>query len=342
MNSPDHVYQNIRIQNGNADTAIPATYSECRVVPIINMPCEYYMSCIRFSLPTSLIPILIVPVQPNQPDATLTIYSVSLSYKTFTSQQYARWTPKERNSVSSGPIEPRTPLSLTKILNPDDSYYYCRSYVHMMECVNEALLEAFNALQAQVTTASQTMPVGCQAPFFTFDATTKLFTLNTDPSYDVKANADPVNIFLNNDLFTLFGAFDNYLTYNAGEQDRQILVRNLSNNTSGGMIQFQQEYSTLVCWASLKSIVITTGTIPISSEGIPNSNRFFSNSSSSGQASYLSIISDFDAFMGDTGANEFQSIFQYNPTGNYRFADMHGTNALTSFDLTVYWRAPST
>lgn len=337
MNSPDHVYYNIRIQNGNPDTAIPAVYSENRVVPIINNPCEYYMSCIRFSVPTSLIPILVVPVQPNQSDPTLTIYSVSLSYKTFTAQQYVKWTPKERNSLSSAPIEPRISLSLTKISNPDDSYYYCRSYVHLMDLVNDAFALAFADLTAQVIAASQTMPSSAIAPYFTFDPSSKLFSLNADASYDVDANANPIKCFFNNDLYTLFGAFDSFLSYNAGEQDRQILIRDLSNNTTDGIINFSQEFPTLVCWSSFKSIIITTGTLPIYSEGIPNSNRFLSNTSSSGQASSLNIISDFDCFL-NVGSEEFVSLFQYNPAGNYRLIDMHGTNPVSNVDLSVFWQ----
>jgi hypothetical protein len=147
------------------------------------------------------------------------------------------------------------------------------------------------------------LPAGATAPYFTFDPQTSLFTLNAQASnYDVNTVASPVKVYLNNDLLSLFGALDSVLYRNpVDEMDRQILITKQldSSNVANGIIRFQQEYPTLISWVGFTSLVITSGTIPIESEGIPTSLPFFSNNNVqlTGEPSFLNIVSDFDALL---------------------------------------------
>lgn len=170
----NHVYYNVRIQNtAKTGEYVPCSFRETRTVPIVDNPSQYFFSCIRFSLPTSTIPLLIVPVQsyPNT-DTTKTVYSVGLSYGTHSVQQHVIWAPNEM--AYSTPITPQ--LSLSPVMsssNTKDSYYYCRSYVHMVNLVNTALASAFTALAGL-----ETLPVGATAPFITYDSASHLFSIH--------------------------------------------------------------------------------------------------------------------------------------------------------------------
>jgi hypothetical protein len=339
--SPTHIYYNVRIQNGNPDGQDKiCDYREQRTVPIMNNPSEYFMSCIRFQVPTSRVPILLVPVQPfPNTDTTKTIYAVTLSYNGVSVTRNIVWQPHEGNSHSTPPVQARRLLSANSAYtNPEDSYYYCRSYRHMMGLVNDAFQSAFTELAGQTT-----LPANSEAPFYTFDSASSLFSLHALKNfYDVKTVTNPIKIYLNNDLFTLFGAMDAMLyRLPVGEMDRQILIASNadgSNIDADGHIKFTQEYPTLVSWVGFTSIVITSGTIPIESEGIPTSLPYFSNTNlqATGQPSFLNIISDFDALL-DQGYREFQTSLQYSASAEYRLIDMIGTQPLTSFDIQVWW-----
>jgi hypothetical protein len=334
-----HVYYNVRIQNGSPDGKnIQCSYRETRNVPIIDDPSQYYLTCVRFSLPTSTVPLLVVPVQPYpNTDPTKTIYSVTLSYGGKTAQQYVSWTPNEK--VYSTPVAPVVALSSSApFTNANDSYYYCRSYVHMMNLVNTALQAAYAALANQIA-----LPVGASAPYLTYDAATKLFSINAPKAaYDV-TNANYIALYFNNDLYTLFGALNSVVVNNnnENEDDRQILLRDQKNNTdAAGMIKFAQEFSTLACWSGFKSLVITTGTIPIVSEGIPTAQDYYSNTNvnANGQPTFLNIVSDYDALFDDIGGADFVNAFQYTAQSEYRLIDMIGTQPLTTFDIQCWWQ----
>ncbi len=325
----NHVYYNVRIQNDKkTGENVPCSYRETRIVPIVSNPSKYFFTCVRFSLPTSTIPLLVVPVQPfPNTDTTKTVYSVGLTYGGNSVQKYVMWSPNEKSLSTT--IRPTYPLTeAMPSSNAKDSYYYCRSYVHMMNLVNDAFASAFTALQGLGS-----LPFGAAAPYFTYDSSSKLFSLNVPKTaYDV-SNSSYIQIFMNNELYTLFGAFNSVLHKTSSENERQILVRDQGNNTTNDIIKFTQEFSTLPCWNGFKSIVITTGTIPIVAEGIPSAGT----STSNGEPTFLTIVSDYDALFDDTGGASFVNAMQYTSSSEYRLIDLVSTQPLTSFDIECWW-----
>ena len=329
---PTHVYYNVRIQNADpAGRDKACSFRETRTVPIVTNPSEYYLSCVRFQIPTSRIPLLVVPVQPYpNTDPTRTIYAVTLSHGGQDSTVWVRWTPNE--TLAGIPIQPKLPLSAASpFQDASDGYYYCRSYVQMMEMVNLALQQAWDLLVSRP-------PGALGPPYLTYDAATKLFSFHCDASFDVNA-ADHISLYFNNDLYALFGAFNHILdTSFVGEKNRQILLSPPAAQSPSPVFEFRQEYSTLVSWVGFRSVVITSGTIPVESEGIPAASPYFSNTNlqATGTPTFLNIISDYDALTNE-GYEEFQASIQYTPKGEYRLTDLVGTQPLTSFDISVFW-----
>jgi hypothetical protein len=103
-------------------------------------------------------------------DITTTIYSVSVGiYNGSTyeiSTKHVVWQPE--NSVNYIPI-PKT----ANPVQEESSYYYSYNYSHWISLVNKALLEAW-------TEAVAGGDCGTQCPFFEYDPTTSLFSLNQD------------------------------------------------------------------------------------------------------------------------------------------------------------------
>lgn len=336
----DFIYYNVRI-NGNIDGSLAlASFNESRSIPIVDNPSDYYFSCIRFNVPTSTIPLLIVPVQPYpNTDTTKTVYSVSLSYNGFNSAEtFIVWSPVHSSSSETLSTPKKQLSAQSPTTNANDNYYYCNSYMYFMSLVNQAFKTAFSDLSGQTA-----LPVGASAPYYTYNAITKLFTLVAPASvYDVNNVGTPINIYMNNDLWNLFGAMSCITTASptiAGH-DRQILITSDVANVDGsGNIQFQQEYISICQWMAMKSIIITTNSVPITTEGIPSvSNNYTPNNGLIGQATYLPIISSYDALVSVAGFEDFQSLLQYTPSGPLKYIQLNATNPLTTFDITVFWQ----
>jgi hypothetical protein len=90
-----------------------------------------------------------------------------------------------------------------------------------------------------------------------------------------------------------------------------------------------QELPSLFLWSSMRSIVITTGTIPIKSEYIPNLSQ------GSIADNFVPILTDFEPQQ--TGGND-RSLIQYVPTAEYRLIDLKGYTPLVSIDLQIFWQ----
>ena len=245
----DFIYFNARI-NGSTDGSLSlAQYNETRSIAIIDNPSEYYFSCIRFNVPTSTIPLLIVSVQPfPNTDSTKTVYSVSLAYNGFQSAQtFIIWAPVNASySVPKKGLTQHSPYT-----DANDNYYYCHSYVYFMNLVNKAYQTAFNDLAGQTT-----LPVGSVAPYYWFDSKSKIFTLVAQEAfYDVNNLSTPIQIFMNNDLWNLFGAMSS-INHSSPAQvgnDRQILISSdIANLDASGNIQFEQEYVSICQWMAIK------------------------------------------------------------------------------------------
>ena len=118
--------------------------------------------------------------------------------------------------------------------------------------------------------------------------------------------------------------------------------------------QYTQEYNTLYYWASLRSILITTSSIPISSEIIPaNLNgqqqtvvqaappgvtplALLTPANSGGQQyTAFPIITDY--IVHTNLAGEGRSIAVYLPTSQYRLLDMSGESPISGVDVKIYW-----
>lgn len=333
----DNIYLNVVFSNPQPDYgadpqrgtgAYPAEYSANKTIPIIEKCNDYYCSVTRFDIPLDEVPLYIVPVVPNQPNPNKTIYIIGVIYGGVHYPINVEYIP---DNIYPAPAQNKSIQVIT-------SYYYCFSFQTLLECINASLL---NVLTTSGYLA--TLPVGTKSPFFWYNSATNLFML-TVPQ---QMSTDPIQIFVNEPLQNLFSSFhfidrspteistdsnqygaDYYLILDGTNLNQYITF----TGVVGTYIQYAQEYVTSIQWVSLRKILVTSNTIPISKEVVPVINA---DGSQSDITSSIPIITDFLPQI--EIAPDTRSIAYYMPRAQYRLIDLNGTTALNRIDLKVFW-----
>jgi len=339
--SRKQIYYNVSIPHndtilnpagGNIFT--PATFNEVRDTPLFDGPPEdWYLSVIRFDVPTQTIPIQIFPVQPfPNANPNLGVYSVTLSFSGNDFQTFVIWIPQ--NTYAQVPPAPL--MNEGAVRNKYINYYSVYSVQHTLDLINTAFATSFANLKAAFPAASPTA-----APIMTFDPTTGLFTLYAQTSY---AGAGTISIYINEFLYALFTPCFNTIipgTNQINGKNVQFVVENLFTNQvtlpapQGPCYAMNQEYNTIANWYNFKSLVFTTGSLPIRKEWL--STQIVNNGISQGQGSnFFPILTDFELAI-ETG-NELRTYVHYNPTAQYRYIDLMGQTPIYNVDMQIYWK----
>jgi hypothetical protein len=116
-------------------------------------------------------------------------------------------------------------------------------------------------------------------------------------------------------------------------------------------INQQKVYWTLVqdfkctdtLWTPVQSLVFTTQLIPLVKEFQSEPNYLgagnLGNSAPTSQSAFQPIATDFEVDLADLGADLWRGFIQYNPTAEYRMADMAGQQPIRSIDIQVFWKS---
>lgn len=333
----DRIYYNISIPGSNISTInsnfynlVPAIYTEQLNQSILDNPNDYYMSIIRFTIPTQSIPIFIFEAQPfpNTTDKDLGIYSVTLEYNgSFSPETFVRF-------VTTNPTaEIPHPPTIQYIYWQKTFYYYVYTYTHFLTMINTALATAFSTLPgAPVTTP----------PFLIFDESTQLISLVADKDFYNLALPIPIKIYFNGPLQRFVDGIP-FIFYDINDplgRDTQFLVQDLRNNTyllpniaaPPTYLIMTQNYNTLSNWNSFKSLQMVTNLIPIKNEYTPSAQNI---NNTSGNVNLVGVLTDFEPLL-DKGA-ESRTTIQYQQQGPYRLINMTDINPLTKIDINIFW-----
>ena len=225
-----HIYYNVRIQ-ADLETRKHAVFSVKRVQPILDNPSDYEIAVVRFSLPTTSVPLIIF--EDNK-------YSVSLKIGSNEYTEYLTWTP--------------------------NSNVYTEKYVYniqdIVDFMNTAWATAFSNLNAGNVITS-TVP-----PFMSFSSETNLMTLHVPQTYladgiDVYANEE---LYLKINTFQDFY----YETPTQGQLNYQFVIKDLfTNNITYNTIPYYtstQQFATISAIQDLRQIQFITNNIPVNRE----------------------------------------------------------------------------
>jgi len=352
QSTPDKVYYDVAISNiATVDNPPPPLYfNETRNQPFVTDPESYYLSIIRFTLDTPTLPVITPEIQPNQANANLTVYSVTLQwtnpvapFQTFTQQTFVTYIPQNLSIPQPAPPSQTD----TGLKNNPQSYYDIYNYQYWIYLVNITFTTCFNALNAQVTGAGLALP-SLNKPVMNWDAQQNIAILNADiAGYDDTA-ANHIKIFFNPSMYNLFNSFPvSIIGFNSITLGRN--VRIVTSGFGGANIvpyppvtptytalQIVQEYSTIALWTPVTSIVFTSNTLPIVPNNISapllflNGNQFRSGGNNSNIAQ---VITDFVASEG-----MYKPQVTFAPSAQYRLVNLVGNTPIYNLDIEVYYK----
>jgi hypothetical protein len=308
----------------------PATYNQARTIPYLKNPEEYYGAVLSFYINDTSIPVITPDIVPYQSDPNLTVYNVILSIGANTITQPVIFAPQNLNAeVPLGPS-----LYPDGLPNNRTGYYNIQSYAYFMGLVNNAFIDAYNALRVLVPT----LPAD-SAPVLSFDATNRLFSLVcTDSLYNDDTAPNPILIFMNSPLYHLF-EFANYFIIVNGNGINQIIMNSntcIVDTTNDVITNIQEVYS-VDLWNTITNIVITSTNIPAVQTNIGNPQVWYNGDVlpiSTNNSNTRQILLDFPYTL-----NSINQPISYVPQAQYQLFEMNSSEALYTLDWQMWYRA---
>lgn len=314
--------------------------------PIVDRPEDYYISLARFICSTQRIPLWQPQLNTTAPnnDGINTIYSITLSYKTFTSTQVYMQVINEDNTV----VAPTTPV-LSEPLTTWGNVY---SYFTICDMINTALATAYADLVSQV---GSTVNLYVDPPYMTWDPITQLFSLTGYPlsQYDQSTGSSAiVNIFFNNNFRQFLLGWDiqiqNNSTNSPTGQDILLVLRNLQNNISPApapptaidptttTLIMSQHISSPFCFVALSRIQVLAS-LPIAYPYLTDNPLVIAQTGLNNNTE--NILLDFIVNYADGGSSAYQQPILYYATSDLFTAPqkLAGTHSINSFFTSVRW-----
>lgn len=337
INDPSHIYLDLQITNNsiseNDSTEKVLSFNETRTNQYLDCARDYYVSCVRFSLQSSL-PCIIPQMDLDLTSSNITydaktIYWVGCSLvsnnATYATTQVL-FVPENINVVQ--PTYKPTSIGDCQT----NAFYYIRSPSSFLAMINTA-----------ITASCSTFGQGNnKIPQLVFDPTTNRIFFQEN-----SITQRTINVFMNTALYNLFSSFP-ALTLGLKPPLNALANGNLHNNFqinfnsaifNGANTILNQDFLSIPSWSPLVSIVFTTSLIPVSMTNISQpliyGDNYQSNISSS-NAITSNIITDFE-FALTTGL-EYQSILYYQPTSELRLFNLISNTPLANININVYFK----
>jgi hypothetical protein len=229
--SPDNIYFNIDVSNPEGIIDKPAKFSANRVDAVLNRSGDYRVAVVRFTIPTSRIPIR--HTQDVMNEFTVSIGKGGIN---FTEQ------------VLSSDINNGT----TEIL----------SYQDITDAINSAWTRAFNQLKIAIPALTST-----EAPKLVFFESSALFLIKLELAY----YTDAIDIYCNDRMWEFFFFPSIYYpdpTVIGYVNDNKLQYKDNGVNTdlTLGYTFFYQPYQTSSLFEDLKRLYFETDRMPITGE----------------------------------------------------------------------------
>lgn len=345
LDHPDAIYPvNVNLPSVGAEPQI-ISYNVNKSLPILDKASDYYVSVIRFAIPLDTVPLMIMPIIPNQPDPFATPFIIGVRYL---GVNY----PIRLDYVPENLFPPVQQTSSVQLISP---FSYVFSYQTLINMINNALTGALNnaGISAQFS--------GQRLAWFYFNSETNLIQLYVHQIFiSIFAPLTGiVTIYINTPLSNYLDAFHySFIGNNRPDgRDYEFILGSSTEptpNQAYGLYNTQpvpplgfplltvplywiytQEYSVLQYWSSLRKIIISTNTIPISNEYLPIG--IAQNNADNGIAASFPVLTDFIPQI-EQVAGSSRSIAYYYPSGQYRLVDLVSDIPLQKMDIKLYWQ----
>jgi hypothetical protein len=343
----DNIYLTLDIDHPNINSsAIPIgptigaapismDYTATKNIPILNRCSDYYCSVVKATIPLDELPIMIMPIVPNQADSDKTPLVIGINYNGTRYSQYLQYIA---DNTLTAPVQNAT----YQVITP---YYYVYSFQVLIRMLNIALDAAYTASGIPALFPPGTVP----SPYFYLEPTTNLISLICPKIFSELPAVAPLaampTIYMNTPLNTYIDSFQtSFQGYDKPFGQDYVFILNgvgYPTNNMGyapfgvaatnppSFYKFTQEYPTLEYWVSLRKIIIITNTIPVNLESVPTANIDINS-----QVPVLVALSP--AVPSEAG--QTRAILNYDPSPQYRLVDLISDNPLQTINIRVYWQ----
>lgn len=288
-NQTEHVYYNARIDN-LLDGIDNGATTECvynkQTQNIINKQSDYELAVQSWSIRTDL-PVFIATIkQGTNTDINAMPYTVCYSFTTggvttdFSTELI--WVPDPVHLTGNPLPEPPANNNGIQDLKTAPTYYWNNTYQHFVDIINTALktsYDAFNAAHAGIH---------AEECWVQYDGRTGLFSIVSPTSYATAAN--PAKVFFDALLFKYLDSintrFHGYNQPNGKDFQIDFQLRNGNSNgwaignhyagppatnqtTPPDYIIMEQESDNRFLWSNIKQILITSSSINVRNEYMP-------------------------------------------------------------------------
>jgi hypothetical protein len=330
---PDNVFYDILISNALSTNTEPpiVTFIDTRSIPLINNTSDFQLSIIRFYLDTQTLPVFCATIQPNQTDINLSVYSITLSYTspstniTYTFQKYLEFIPQDLSAVLPKPPNQNGPYYFQ---DNSTGYYYVYDYQYLITLVNNTFQQAIVGLNNLLTQANVTLITDI-APNMTFNVSSLVGTINYDSDNYGTNETGKINMYINQSMYELFSSFSTIINGYTVSQGKNFQLQLFSSGNT------TQEYSTVGSWNPVVSIVFSSGSLPIISNQISLPHIYYNGKiiNNSSTANIFNVITDLVAT-----DNNYKPYILYTPSGEYRFLSLHPNQAIRHIDISIFWQ----
>jgi len=339
-NDSECVYYDILVSNISSNGFAPVTvnYLDSRSTPLIVDTTDYALSIIRFTVDTTVLPVFIPVIQPNQSNINLSIYSITLEYvdsgsgTVYSYQQYLQYVPQDK--YAQFPVSP-TSNPPYYVQDNKTGYYFVYSYSYLIALMNTTFQNALNGLIAVCLTGGVILTAS--VPVMTFDLSSLVASINVDITEYGTNETGKINIYFNQAMAQLFNSFPMTIYgFNAPFGKNYQLANNYLINIDGSFQSvITQEYSSVASWNPVMSIVFTSTSLPIISSQIALPSIYLNGTvinSSSTNASF-NVITDLVA-----SDFQYKPFLIYNPSAQYRFVSLLPKRSIRHVDLQIYFQ----
>jgi hypothetical protein len=376
-----HIYYNINISNdysgydissNNAvmpvetnDKELQLVFNQSRAAPYLINPSKYYLSVQRFTIESPSLPVFICQPIVGQSNVNKSIYSITLQRSTdgATSTLPVLWQPDDKTvPIPSGTVTDSWQT------NP---YYYCHSYQHMVDLINNTfnkfVADGFTKATSIIDISGNTyVPyIFLKDNLFTLGADVKHYRTFLNGGYGGLNTICNYKIYFNIELYNLLSSLKAIYVGAQGPvvgADYQLIMDTGTNNlysapgqifniyenirdftaviTNTNDVWNVQEYITLPLWSPIKNIIFRTTLLNVVPDIVATPIVFDSNNTNSvggrQNCDILNIMVDYSLPL--VKGTEYKPYIYYEPVGEFRLVDLYGNQPINSMDIAVFWK----
>jgi hypothetical protein len=312
--SQDVIYYNATLVN-NTNGRITADIQDGRSVAIVDVPEQWEMSVVRFDIDSILLPVALFPMGAgNNTQLSFTFRSSGINY---------------------GPY-------YVQSLDPT-------GFVQSIALGTEMINDLFTTVWPLIGGSKPQFP-----PQLVWDPITQLFRLYFTPDYTTTYN--DFSIYMNEVAYKYLYAFPSIIIGPAEPLNKDVLLFTWNSKfvqtaatsriglpltlqspayyPAGNLVYLEQSAKSISNWAAVRTIYLTTSSMPIQRESIPGSVGFRQNGSTSSNS--IPMITDF-IIPQDQNPMEAHSRIEYLPTAEYRMISLGGRESIYQVSLQAWW-----